>query len=1184
MFLTARRTGPGLKRLRPGKLQIMGACVQTLVLVFLALCAMPATAAWFLDSNLTPVQTGEVARQWTNRNTVVLGRSNDVVTDSSGNVYTTGYIDTGSASGQDMLTAKHDSAGNLVWEAVHDAGTGDVGMAIDLDAAGNVYVTGLTYNGSDYDVVTIKYLNDGTQSWLNTFDSGLGDDKAVDIAVNPSTGDAYIAAQGFNGSDFDIMTLRYDATGGVFPVRTHVNTGDDGPVGIAVDGAGDVYVGGVASGANNDFIMLKYSASLVPNPNPGESWPQTYDSGQRDDATAMYLDANNGRIYITGWSMALGPRNYTTVGYDASGASAWVRTTSYLTGIHMPASVFADSAGNVYVTGKTGSIDDFDYLTFKYDISGTPQWSASYDSGGNDEARAVMADSNGNVIVLGETGTVGGRNLTLLFYDGSGNEDAAIVYDAGGDEFADTVALGPDNGGRAEAYIVGGSDRKTSGGLTEGDYGILKFGEMRADLAIDSVSGPTQGASTSTIVVNNTVRNIMASAQGSLADAGSFDIGFYLADDPDPAIANLIPLGTRTVATLASGQTDSDATVVSIPSIAVVPVGTYWIAARADDGDAIPEWNEGNNLLIGNAISIIDPPDLVPVAISGPGSAPAANAINLDYTVDNVRAVAAGPFSSQFVLSTDTILGNGDDIVLTGDDTIAGIAGNSQVSVSGVSVTIPNSTPAGDYFIGVIVDYLDDVLEADETNNELTSSPATITVLPIPDLTVTAVSGDPSAVIGASTNVSNTIFVADAGVSNVGVDFYLSTDQNITDTDIFLGSRTIASLSANQSDSSVTAVTIPASVTQGVYYLGAIVDGAGNITESDETNNALAASSTISIGSASGDPDLIVSDVTGPASASRGSAISVSTTVENILPRSITSAFQVGIYLSLDSTITTNDIFLGSRTLASLGGNTVDTASTTVTLPFESTEPVVWDPASVTGVSVSGNSLTKTGTTGWNAGAASTQTIVADGAIEFTASETTTERVIGLSNSNPDDSFVSVRYGIYPGLGGCASAIEFGVTKTGCITYTSGDIFRIDRVGTQVSYSINGSPFYVSTLASSGALLVDAALYTNGATINNVNLVNIVNPGTYYLGAIADYAGVITEVDENNNSAVQTDAAGNPSGTPISVQSGGINVAGAGAGSGGGGAIGWIALLALISFLVVNGRDGFRRRRSRPAA
>jgi hypothetical protein len=69
------------------------------------------------------------------------------------------------------------------------------------------------------------------------------------------------------------------------------------------------------------------------------------------------------------------------------------------------------------------------------------------------------------------------------------------------------------------------------------------------------------------------------------------------------------------------------------------------------------------------------------------------------------------------------------------------------------------------------------------------------------------------------------------------VNFFLSTDPQITPGDIFIGKRSISRLPAGATDGPVsTRVTIPKTVPTGIYYLGAIV-----------TDHAAAGSNTITL-------------------------------------------------------------------------------------------------------------------------------------------------------------------------------------------------------------------------------------------------------------------------------------------------------------------------------------------------
>jgi RHS repeat-associated protein len=151
------------------------------------------------------------------------------------------------------------------------------------------------------------------------------------------------------------------------------------------------------------------------------------------------------------------------------------------------------------------------------------------------------------------------------------------------------------------------------------------------------------------------------------------------------------------------------------------------------------------------------------------------------------------------------------------------------------------------------------------------------------------------------------------------------------------------------------------------------------------------------------------------------------------------------------------------------------------------TQNVVWTNA--VGVSSSGNSLTKTATTGWgNAGASSTQTLAAgDGYVEVTVAELSRSRIFGFSHTDTNQSWDTIDYGLH-----CANdanhtiyVYESGTQRGTFGSYASGDKLRVAMVGGVVKYSRNGTVFYTSTVTPSYPLRVDTALYENGATIGS---------------------------------------------------------------------------------------------------
>ena len=160
------------------------------------------------------------------------------------------------------------------------------------------------------------------------------------------------------------------------------------------------------------------------------------------------------------------------------------------------------------------------------------------------------------------------------------------------------------------------------------------------------------------------------------------------------------------------------------------------------------------------------------------------------------------------------------------------------------------------------------------------------------------------------------------------------------------------------------------------------------------------------------------------------------------------------------------------------------TYSTDVPVISGSSQSVTWQ--NVVGATASGNNLTKTAATGWgNGGASSTQTITSgDGYVEFAAGSTT-NRFCGLSNGDSNQNYTDVDFGMHPG-GGTIYIYEGGASRGTFGSYAAGDVLRVAVEGGVVKYRKNGTLLYTSTVTPTYPLLVDTALYENGATLSNV--------------------------------------------------------------------------------------------------
>ncbi len=168
----------------------------------------------------------------------------------------------------------------------------------------------------------------------------------------------------------------------------------------------------------------------------------------------------------------------------------------------------------------------------------------------------------------------------------------------------------------------------------------------------------------------------------------------------------------------------------------------------------------------------------------------------------------------------------------------------------------------------------------------------------------------------------------------------------------------------------------------------------------------------------------------------------------------------------------------------------------------EAIEQVVWKIADLVNTQATGNNLIKINATGWNGGAASWNTVANNGYLEFTASETNTERMIGLSTTNASESFTTIQYAIYLVNNGTVRVYESNLDRGAFGSYATNDVFRVSVEANVVKYFRNDVLFYTSTVTPTLPLLVDISINQTGGTVTNARVVNNSNAGSFAVTAI----------------------------------------------------------------------------------
>jgi uncharacterized protein YjbI with pentapeptide repeats len=359
--------------------------------------------------------------------TTAYDTSFNVAVDAAGNVYITGGSDGSlggpNAGGGDAFLTKYDRAGNLLWSGQIGTTANELSFDVAVDAAGNAYIGGFTsgslggpHAGDIGDVFLTKYDSAGNLLWSRQFGTTNNEPAGgCGVAVD-AAGNAYITG-GTNGSlggpntgDYDAFLTKYDSAGNLLWSRQFGTTAWDRSSDVAVDAAGNAYIGGFTEGSlggpnagDLDAFLTKYdgAGNLL--------WSRQTGTTGRDFGGGVAIDAA-GNVYTSGGTAG----DAFLTKYDGAGNLLWSHqfgTTAYDTSNETA----VDAAGNVYISGLTydsvggPNVNDSDAFLTKYDGAGNLLWSRQIGTTAYDVSRGVAVDAAGNAYISGDTqGSLGG--------------------------------------------------------------------------------------------------------------------------------------------------------------------------------------------------------------------------------------------------------------------------------------------------------------------------------------------------------------------------------------------------------------------------------------------------------------------------------------------------------------------------------------------------------------------------------------------------------------------------------------------------------------------------------------------------------------------------------------------------------------------------------------------------------
>jgi len=381
-----------------------------------------------------------------------------VAVDGSGNVYVTGSSNVGGNS--EYLTVSYSSSGAERWASSKNGpgNSTDEAYAVARDASGNIYVTGRSFNGANLDFMTVSYDSSGAERWTKIKNGSANNhDWAYAVAVD-SAGNVYVSGRSSNGSNYDFLTVSYDSVGNERWARVKNGGANREDVVFAIAmGANDnlVVTGASNNAANDDYLTVAYDS------NGNERWARSKNGAgnSTDQAYDVTVDGS-GNVFVTGYSSNGANYDFLTVSYDTLGTERWARVKNGSGNSADQANAVAvDGGGNVYVTGSASNGANADFLTVSYDTAGTERWTRvkNGSGNGNDWGYNVLVDSGGQAYVVGSSPNASNNDYLVVAYDAAGTELWAHVFDAGSQDSAYGLAKRPGSGLVVTGFSTAGS-------------------------------------------------------------------------------------------------------------------------------------------------------------------------------------------------------------------------------------------------------------------------------------------------------------------------------------------------------------------------------------------------------------------------------------------------------------------------------------------------------------------------------------------------------------------------------------------------------------------------------------------------------------------------------------------------------------------------------------------------------
>lgn len=368
----------------------------------------------------------------------------DIKTDSAGNIYIAGYVYVDNVKRNDIYVLKLNNAGNQQWVKMYDGNSNnDYGVDLVVDGSGNnIYVAGYGYfaaTGNDWEI--IKYNAAGTQVWARNIDGGGNSTDIADQIILDNAGFVFTVGKQYDpisGTVFRVVKLNPN-TGGTTVTKTlgqcyNTNVFSH----LACDATNRIYV---SSGDYDMQNVTRLSNNLVTQYSWDDSQNFTYEAG-------IALTRNN-EVFVIG--VPIYNDELTKVTCLNNTGDLLYNLPIELTsqgGNDMLYDYTVDPEGNIYAAAY--ATDIYNLKVYKTNRNGDVIWSNSFNKGGFIAYDIKFDAVNNAIYVCGRRE----NNMSVIKYNATNGSRLWVAsYNAPGNSIDYAYAMAVDNAGNV--YLTG---------------------------------------------------------------------------------------------------------------------------------------------------------------------------------------------------------------------------------------------------------------------------------------------------------------------------------------------------------------------------------------------------------------------------------------------------------------------------------------------------------------------------------------------------------------------------------------------------------------------------------------------------------------------------------------------------------------------------------------------------------